>query len=235
MSPPPWRSRRCSARNRAARTSASNIPIATTPIISSTAWRTIAETRRRRSATAMSLLRGRSRPSASMAEPRHERDHHARGAALSSRDRQRAVFPALHGTLPGRLGGARRAQSHQGPSRRHAVVPLVLPHGGVRQLRHDDQRRAETVLPHLPARLPRRRDPCRAARPLPDRAGPRDRDGQLHGQALERETLADPETGQAAERRRIPAVARRTRGLPPIHPVYQLPVVLRRLPAMRPE
>src|ERR1017187_5592537 len=167
MSPPPWRSRRCSARNRAARTSASNIPIATTPIISSTAWRAIAATRRRRSATAMSSLPGRSRPSASMAEPRHERDHHARGAALSSRDRQRAVFPALHGTLPGRLGGARRAQSHQGSSRRHAVVPLVLPHGGVRQLRHDDQRRAETVLPHLPARLPRRRDPCRAARHFP--------------------------------------------------------------------
>ena len=28
-----------------------------------------------------------------------------------------------------------------------AVLPLVLPHGGMRQLRHDDQRRAQTVLP----------------------------------------------------------------------------------------
>ena len=55
------------------------------------------------------------------------------------------------------LGGARCAQSHQGPPRRHAVLPLVLPHGGLRQLRHDDQRRAEAVLPRLSARLSQRR------------------------------------------------------------------------------
>ena len=30
--------------------------------------------------------------------------------------------------------------SHQGPTRRLAVVPLVLPHGDLRELRHDGQR-----------------------------------------------------------------------------------------------
>ncbi len=36
-----------------------------------------------------------------------------------------------------------------------AELPLVLPHGGLRQLRHDDQRRAEAGLQGLPARLRR--------------------------------------------------------------------------------
>ena len=70
----------------------------------------------------------------------------------------------------------------------------------------------------LPARLSRRRDPGRAARSLPDRARPGDRDGQLHGQAVEREAVSDPETRQAAERRRISANAGRTQRLPPISP-----------------
>ena len=76
-------------------------------------------------------------------EPPHERDRHARGPALPAGDRQRAAFPDLHRALQRGLGGARRAQSHQGPSDATLVLPLVLPHGGVRQLRHDDQRRAE--------------------------------------------------------------------------------------------
>ena len=54
---------------------------------------------------------------------------------------------------PQGLGGPRRAQLHQGPARRHAVVPLVVPHGRLRQLRHDGQRRAEADLRHLPDRL----------------------------------------------------------------------------------
>src|SRR5688500_13942075 len=41
------------------------------------------------------------------------------------------------------MGGARRLELHQGPPGRHALVPLVVPHGRVRQLRHDGQRRTE--------------------------------------------------------------------------------------------
>ena len=35
--------------------------------------------------------------------------------------------------------------SHQGRARRHAELPLVLPHGDLRQLRHDGQRQAAAV------------------------------------------------------------------------------------------
>ncbi len=36
----------------------------------------------------------------------------------------------------------------------HAHLPLVVSHGDLRQLRHDDQRRAEACVSRLPARLP---------------------------------------------------------------------------------
>ena len=42
------------------------------------------------------------------------------------------------------------AQLHQGPARRHAVLPLVVPDGHLRQLRHDGQRRAEADLRDVP-------------------------------------------------------------------------------------
>ena len=57
------------------------------------------------------------------------------------------------------------------------------------------------VVPRLPARLSPRPDPGRAARPLPDRARPGDRHGRLHGQAVERQALSDPQAGEAARAR----------------------------------
>ena len=128
-------------------------------------------------------------------------DRHARDPALPAGDRRRAAFPELHRSLPGRLGRARRAQPHQGPSGRHPVVSLVLPHGDLRQLRHDDQRRTQARLSRLPARLPPWRDPDRAARPFPDRTRSGDRHGQLHGEAFQREALCDREGEQAARAR----------------------------------
>ena len=54
---------------------------------------------------------------------------------------------------PQGLGGPRRAQLRQGPTGRDAVVPLVVPDGHLRQLRHDGQRRAQADLRHVPDRL----------------------------------------------------------------------------------
>jgi fumarate reductase iron-sulfur subunit len=71
-----------------------------------------------------------------------------------------------------------------------AQLPLVLPHGRLRQLRHDDQRRAQAVLPCLPAQL-RRRDPGRAAGAFPDRARPRHRARRFHGKAQAGQALCD--------------------------------------------
>ena len=48
-------------------------------------------------------------------------------------------------------------------ARRHAVVPLVVPDGHLRQLRHDGQRRAEADLRHVPHRL-RARARCASSR-----------------------------------------------------------------------
>ena len=105
--------------------------------------------------------------------PQMKRTAHgpAGSAALQPGDGQRAALPALRRRVPGRMGGARCAERRQGNHRPDAELPLVLPHGGLRQLRHDGQRRAQAGLPGLPARLPGR-DPGRAAGQLPDRARP---------------------------------------------------------------
>ena len=92
------------------------------------------------------------------------RSNHAAGRALPSRSRTpSADLPGVRGPCPQGLGGPRRAQLHQGPARRHAVVPLVVPHGRLRQLRHDGQRRAEADLRHVPHRL-RARARCASSR-----------------------------------------------------------------------
>ena len=65
------------------------------------------------------------------------------------------------------LGRPRRPQPHQGPPGRHAVLPLVLPDGHLRQLRHDGERRAEADLRDLPGRLRARADPRRATADFP--------------------------------------------------------------------
>ena len=61
------------------------------------------------------------------------------------------------------VGRPRRPQPHQGPARRHPVLPLVLPDGHLRQLRHDRQRRPAADLRHLPRRL-RARTRCASSR-----------------------------------------------------------------------
>ena len=58
------------------------------------------------------------------------------GASSRADDLQELRGPAARG-----LGGARRAELPEGRGRRHAVVPLVLPDGHLRLLRHDGQRR----------------------------------------------------------------------------------------------
>ncbi len=57
-------------------------------------------------------------------------------------DRPRAPLPVVPGAVHRRHVGAAGAAVHQGRSRRHPHLPLVLPDGDLRQLRHDDQRRA---------------------------------------------------------------------------------------------
>ena len=84
---------------------------------------------------------------------------------------------------------------------RHAVLPLVVSHGDLRQLRHDDQWRAQARVSRLPARLSPWRDPDRAARAFPDRARPGDRHGRFHGQAFECSALPHHQAEEAAQRR----------------------------------
>ena len=62
-----------------------------------------------------------------------------------------------------------RVAAHQRRDRQHIVVPLVLPHGHLRQLRHDDQRCVPKLACNTFLRL--RRKPVRVgAEPLSDRA-----------------------------------------------------------------
>ena len=92
-----------------------------------------------------------------------------------------AHLPVVRGALPQGLGRPRRAQLHQGPHRRDAVLSLVLPHGRVRQLRHDRQRRAQAHLRHLPDRLRAGPGAGRAAAQLPGHPRPGRRHRRLHG------------------------------------------------------
>ena len=94
-----------------------------------------------------------------------------------------ATLPGVRGAVSEGLGGPRRAQLHQGPTGRHAVVPLVVPDGRLRQLRHDRQRRAEADLRHVPRRLRARAGARRAAAQLPGHPRPGRRDRRLHAQA----------------------------------------------------
>ena len=105
----------------------------------------------------------------------------------------------------------RRAEPRQGPHRRHAVVPLVVPDGRLRQLRHDRQRRAEADLRHVPHRL-RTRPGARGAAPQLSRHPRSDRrPRRLHAQAGEREAVARAQGGEADQRGRVPPVAGRAR------------------------
>ena len=52
------------------------------------------------------------------------------------------VVQTLSGAVHRRHVGAAGPAVHQGRARRHAELPLVVPHGDLRQLRHDDRRQA---------------------------------------------------------------------------------------------
>ena len=104
------------------------------------------------------------------------------------------------------LGDPRRARLRQGPRGRNAVVPVVVPDGHLRQLRHDGQRRAPAQLCHVPHRLRTRSDPGRAAEQLPGGPRSRGRHRRLHGQALDRQAVGDPRGRQA---RREASICRR--------------------------
>ena len=114
-----------------------------------------------------------------VARYRPEQEHRA--------DRAGVRRPAAQG-----LGGPRRPQLHQGPARRHAVLPLVLPDGHLRQLRHDGQRRAEADLRHLPHRLRARAGARRAAAQLPGDPRPRRRHRRLPAQAADGQAVDRP-------------------------------------------
>ena len=113
------------------------------------------------------------------------------------------------------------------------TLPLVLPHGGLRQLRHDDQRRAEARLARPSCATTAGVIRVEPLAPFPDRARPRDRRSTTSWQARAREAVPDPEGGEAARRRRIPADAGAAEALQAVHAVHQLHAVLRGLPGIR--
>src|SRR5689334_14636765 len=151
--------------------------------------------------------------------------------ALRSRGRCRAAVPGLAGAVPARYLGAARVAVHQGPPRRQPDLPLVVPDGDLRQLRPDGERRAATGLPYLPARLLPEEIADRAAGAFPDYPGPGDRPERLPQQAGIGEALPDPEAGQAAVSRALPADAGTDGEVLRLRAVHQLPAVLRRLSA----
>src|SRR5207249_415207 len=97
------------------------------------------------------------------------------------------------------MGGARRAELHQRPPRRVAVVSLVLPHGSLRELRNDGQRSSQIDLRHVPFGLcsgPRARG---AHESLPRAPRPGGRHLGFPGEAREVETVDHSEGGKTLD------------------------------------
>ena len=134
-----------------------------------------------------------------MGEPPHERDRHARGPALPAGDRQRAAFPDATPSPTARTGWCStrsitsRTIVDATLSYRWSCHMAVCGSCGM-MINGEPKLSCHAFLRDYRGR----RDPDRAARSLPDRARPGDRHGQLHGEAVEREALSDPEAGEAA-------------------------------------
>src|SRR6516164_8751985 len=155
MRPRPWPSAPWPAVNHAARTNAPTSQNATTRISSNTRWPIAATAIPALITTTSSLPAGRRRNAYTgklnsvSFQDNHGQNNYPRSLSLSSRPGKPAPLSELRGSLPGGLGGAGRAQLHQGLPGRYPIVPLVVPHGGMRQLRHDGQWRSETYLRRL--------------------------------------------------------------------------------------
>ena len=157
------------AASRAARTSGwTASSSATTSTSSSTRWRTTrgdgraahrlrpGEDHHARSPARAPTAPPAKRPTARPRRPRMpDNANESRSRCLRYRPEQEdeprlaELLRAVHRRHVGAAGPA----VHQGRPRRHAELPLVVPHGDLRQLRHDGQRQAQAVLPDLPARL----------------------------------------------------------------------------------
>ena len=155
-----------------------------------------------------------------------------RSRATVRKRNRRASVPGVRGAVPEGLGGPRRAQLHQGSPRRHAVVPLVVPHGHLRQLRHDRQRRAEADLRHVPVRLRAGPGARRAAAQLSRHPRPRSsRSATSCGSwcASSRGSSAKTEKPVAeGEYRQTPERARRVQAVQHVHQLHA--VLLPRAP-----
>ena len=136
--------------------------------------------------------------------------------------------------LPEGLGRPRRAQPHQGPARRDAVVPLVVPDGRLRQLRHDGQRRAEADVRGVPARLRARArsasSRCATSRSMRDLVVDID-DFMQKLRASSRGSSATTE--KPLSRGRVPPDAGGAGRVQAVQHVHQLHAVLRGLPGLR--
>ena len=78
-------------------------------------------------------------------------------------------FQNYRGSAARGLDGPRRAELYQGQARRLAHLPLVVPDGYLRQLRHDGQRRTEADLRDPARAVCARPGAGRAVAPFPDR------------------------------------------------------------------
>ena len=111
---------------------------------------------------------------------------------VSSRAGSGACLSELRGPVPGGLGLARRDQLHQRLHRWIAFVPMVVPHGRVRELRDDGRRQTRAHLRLSHVALHAWSSPNRTVAVLPDRARPRDRYDRLHGEAQARQAVDHP-------------------------------------------
>ena len=140
----------------------------------------------------------------------------------------------VRGAVPQGLGGPRRAQLREGSAGRHALVPLVLPHGGLRQLRHDRQRRAEADLRDVPRRLCPRPDSRGTAQELSGHPRPHRRHRRFHAEADDGQAVDCPRAGEADCRGRVPPDAAGAGGVQAVQHVHQLHALLRGVPDLQP-
>ena len=157
-------------------------------------------------------------------------------SCATARSRTRSPYcQTLQGAVHRRHVGAAGAAVHQGRPRRHAQLPLVVPHGDLRQLRHDDRRQAQAVVPDLPARLLSRAR-CASRRST---HFPIERDlvvdaERLRQEAREHQALHHSEGAAHARAGRVPAdAASSCEQYEQFSSLHQLHAVLRRLPAVR--
>jgi hypothetical protein len=149
----------------------------------------------------------RGRPCLKRPRCRRQQDHRDRGAALPAPTGQQARLADLHGARSrDDMSVLQGLQYIKDDLDGTPDLPLVVPHGHLRQLRHDDQRQAEAVLQTF-LRDYAQEGARRGAGALPDRARPGGRPERTSSTSSKRSSPTSSRPSRAALAGRIPADA----------------------------